>query len=64
MSTYTLRRLTFKNLTPNSSKKDWEKFFKELNFIKNRFGKDYLDKLLNKIENKEDEIIIAIENRS
>lgn len=63
MSTYTLRRLTFKKLTPNSSKKDWDKFFKELNFIKNRFGKDYLDKLLNKIENKEDEIIIAIENR-
>lgn len=63
MPKYTLRRLAFKQLSQTSSKKDWKQFFKELNYIKNRFGKDYLDQMLERIKNKNDEVIIAIENR-
>lgn len=63
MPKYTLRRLAFKKLSPKSSKKDWNQFFKELNYIKNRFGKDYLNQLLDRNNDKTDEVIIAIENR-
>lgn len=64
MPTYTLRRLAFQNITPASSKQIWKRFIKELHFIKNRFGKDYLENILKKMENREDEVIIAIENRT
>ncbi|WP_212751770.1 C-terminal helicase domain-containing protein [Mesohalobacter halotolerans] len=63
MPKYTLRRLAFEVLSPNSTKAKWKQFFKELNYIKNRYGIDYLDRILEKVKNKKDEVIIAIENR-
>ena len=64
MPKYTLRRLAFDVLTPNSAKVKWKQFFKELDYIKNRYGVDYLDKVLKKVKDKKDEVIIAIENRN
>ncbi len=63
MPKYTLRRLAFDVLTPNSAKAKWQQFYKELDYIKNRYGIDYLDKVLEKVKDKKDEVIIAIENR-
>ena len=63
MPTYTLRRLAFDVLSPNSAKAKWKQFYDELDFIKNRYGVDYLDKVLEKVKDKKDEVIIAIENR-
>lgn len=63
MPKYTLRRLAFDVLSPNSAKAKWNQFYKELDYIKNRYGVDYLDKVLEKVKDKKDEVIIAIENR-
>ncbi|MEE4247632.1 MAG: C-terminal helicase domain-containing protein, partial [Kangiellaceae bacterium] len=63
MPKYTLRRLAFEALTPNSSKSKWKQFYEGLEFIKNRYGVDYLDRVLEKVKDKKDEVIIAIENR-
>ena len=63
MPKYTLRRLAFENLTLKSSNKKWEQFFKELNYIKERYGTDYLDRVLEKVKNQKEEVIIAVENR-
>jgi len=59
---YTLRRLAFEALNPKSAKVKWNKFFEELEFIKKRYGVDYLEKVLEKVKDKKDEVIIAIEN--
>lgn len=63
MPKYTLRRLAFDVLSQNSAKAKWKQFFKELDYIKNRYGVDYLDRVLEKVKDKKDEVIIAIENR-
>lgn len=63
MPKYTLRRLAFDVLSPNSANTKWEQFYTELEYIKNRYGADYLDKVLEKVKDKKDEVIIAIENR-
>ncbi len=63
MPKYTLRRLAFDVLSPNSVKAKWKQFYKELEYIKNRYGIDYLDNVLEKVKDKKDEVIIAIENR-
>ncbi len=63
MPKYTLRRLAFDNLLPNSSKGKWKQFFEELDYIKNRYGIDYLDTILEKVKDKKEEVIIAVENR-
>ncbi|TBW26967.1 helicase-related protein [Gramella sp. KN1008] len=64
MPKYTLRRLAFDRLTPNSSKKNWTKFFDELNYIKSRYGADYLERVLEKVKNQKEEVIIAVENQN
>ena len=63
MPKYTLRRLAFDSLSPNSSKGKWKQFFEELDYIKNRYGIDYLDNILEKVKDKKEEVIIAVENR-
>src|SRR5690606_28604124 len=63
MPKYTLRRLAFDVLSTNSVKAKWKQFYKELEYIKNRYGIDYLDNVLEKVKDKKDEVIIAIENR-
>lgn len=63
MPKYTLRRLAFESLAVNSSKGKWNQFFKELEYIKNRYGVDYLDNILEKVKDKKEEVIIAVENR-
>lgn len=60
---YTLRRLAFDSLSPNSSKGKWKQFFEELDYIKIRYGVDYLDIILEKVKDQKDEVIIAVENR-
>jgi superfamily II DNA or RNA helicase/HKD family nuclease len=64
MPKFTLRRLAFDVLTPNSAQTKWKQFYKELEFIKNRFGIAYLDNVLKKVKDKKEEVIIAIENRN
>jgi superfamily II DNA or RNA helicase len=63
MPKYTLRRLAFDVLSQHSAKAKWKQFFEELDYIKNRYGVDYLDRVLDKVKDKKDEVIIAIENR-
>lgn len=63
MPKYTLRRLAFDTLSPESSKEKWKEFFKQLEYIKNRYGVDYLDRILEKVKHHKDEVIIAIENQ-
>lgn len=63
MPKYTLRLLAFDVLSPNSAKAKWNQFYKELDYIKHRYGVDYLDRVLEKVKDKKDEVIIAIENR-
>ncbi|GGK53645.1 MULTISPECIES: helicase-related protein [Flavobacteriaceae] len=64
MPKYTLRRLALDVLSASSAKAKWKQFFEELDYIKDRYGLDYLDKVLEKVKDKKDEVIIAIENRS
>lgn len=64
MPKYTLRRLAFDVLSPSSAKAKWNQFYKELDYIKNRYGVGYLDKVLEKVKDKKEEVIIAIENRN
>ena len=59
---YTLRRLAFEKLNPKSSKKNWNHFFKEIEYIKKRYGSDYLDRILEKVKDQKEEVIIAVEN--
>lgn len=63
MPKYTLRRLAFDELSHKSAKTKWVQFYKELDYMKKRYGVDYLDNVLKKVKNKKDHIIIAIENR-
>jgi len=63
MPKYTLRRLASEVLSTNSAKPKWNRFFDELEYIKKRYGVDYLDKVLEKVKDKKEEVIIAIENR-
>lgn len=64
MPKYTLRRLTFEKLTGASPKTSWNRFFQELEFIRNRYGPDYLDNILERVSEKKEEVIIAVENRN
>lgn len=60
---FSLRRLGFERLTPNSAKIKWNLFFNELQYIKKKYGVDYLDKILETVKNQKEEVIIAVENR-
>jgi len=63
MPTYTLRRLAVVDLKPKSPKADWDEFYKELNTIRKYYGDNYLQEILDRFKDQNEEIIIAIENR-
>ncbi len=60
---YTLRRLASIILEEKTTKKEKDKFFMEVRWIKNHLGENYLDNLLKKVENQNLEVIIAVENQ-
>src|SRR5699024_119290 len=55
MPKYTLRRLGFERLTPKSGKHQWQKFWDELDAIKQEFGVDYLVKMLERVKDLKEE---------
>jgi len=63
MPKYTLRRIGFEKLNSKSAKAKWNQFFKELEYIKTSYGADYLDRILDRVKDKKEEVIIAVENR-
>lgn len=63
MPKYSLRRLASEELTPKSSKTKWNDFWRELDFLKHRYGVDYLDRVLKRVKDMKEEVIIAVENR-
>lgn len=63
LSSRTLGRLGRKNLDLKSNESEQKVFFDEVKWIRNRFGKDYLEKILKNISNQRDEVVIAVENR-
>jgi superfamily II DNA or RNA helicase len=60
---YTLRRIQEHELSPKAKEKVVKSFINEINFIKNSFGEDYLDIMLENAKTHEKEIIITIENQ-
>ena len=63
MPKYSLRRLASEELTPKSSNNKWKQFWEELDFIKKRYGVDYLERVLDRVKDMKEEVIIAVENR-
>lgn len=63
LSSRTLGRLGRKQLNKKSSTKEQKAFFDEVLWIRNRFGADYLDRILDRVANQQNEVIIAVENR-
>lgn len=61
---YTLRRLTKTKLTPDSGDKLKDQFYREVNWVRNHLGEDYLDRMLERVQDQELEVIIAVENRA
>jgi len=64
LSSRTLGRIGRKNLTEVSSQKERKALFDEIIWIRNQFGADYLDRILKRVENQANEVIIAVENLS
>ncbi len=62
LSKRTLGRIGRKKLSPSSSAKEKKAFFDEIAWIRNHLGHDYLDLILQKVENQKLEVIIAVEN--
>ena len=61
LSKYSLRRLGGFDLKPQMPK-ELKKFRKELQYLLQKLGEDYLDVIKKRIENNYHEIIIAVEN--
>jgi superfamily II DNA/RNA helicase len=61
---YTLRRLSSITMGDKTSRKDQDKFFAEVRWIRNHLGRDYLERILKRVENQNLEVIIAVENRT
>ncbi len=62
LSSKTLRRLgtiKFENL---NTPKNFKDFTEEVYWIRNHFGDDYLDRILKRVDNQKNEVIIAVEN--
>jgi superfamily II DNA or RNA helicase len=62
LSIRTLGRLGRKVINPKSNQKEIDAFKKEIIWIRNHFGDDYLDKILKRVDNQKNEVIIAVEN--
>ena len=62
LSDRTLGRLGRVSISQNSSDKELKAFLEQVQWLKNYFGADYLDKILKRIESQKNEVIIAMEN--
>lgn len=63
LSVRTLGRLGRKTIDINSSEKEIKALTNEINWIRNQFGDDYLDRILKRVDNQKNEVIIAVENQ-
>jgi superfamily II DNA or RNA helicase/HKD family nuclease len=61
ISKYSLRRIANIDLKPEKPK-ELDRFIKELDWLVNNLGHDYLDIVKSKVKDNKDEIIIAVEN--
>jgi superfamily II DNA or RNA helicase len=59
----TLGRLARNELTNKSSEEAKKTFTKEVLWIKNSLGTDYLERILKRIEHQRNEVVIAVENQ-
>jgi len=64
LSIRTLGRLGRKTIDIKSSEKEIEALTNEINWVRNHFGDDYLDRILKRVDNQKNEVIIAVENHS
>ncbi|MCX6308398.1 MAG: C-terminal helicase domain-containing protein, partial [Bacteroidia bacterium] len=62
LSDRTLGRLSRNVLNIHSSEKDMKNFTNEVLWIRNSLGKDYLERILKRIEHQRNEVVIAVEN--
>ena len=62
LSIRTLGRLGRKSINPKSSEKEIKALTNEINWVRSHFGDDYLDKILKRVDNQKNEVIIAVEN--
>jgi ribosomal protein S15P/S13E len=62
LSVRTLGRLGRKTIDIKSSEKQIKAFTNEINWVRKHFGDDYLDKILKRVDNQKNEVIIAVEN--
>lgn len=63
LSSRTLGRLGRKKLSMKSNFNEQKAFLDEVLWIFNQLGSDYLDRILKRIENQKNEVIIAVENQ-
>ncbi len=64
LSIRTLGRLGRKTINTKSSEKEIKALTNEINWIRNQFGDDYLDRILKRVNNQKNEVIIAVENKN
>ncbi len=62
LSKYTWRRLASANLDKSPTQKNLKTFIDEVKYVRKTFGADYLDKVLERVSDQGEEIIIAVEN--
>jgi superfamily II DNA or RNA helicase len=63
LSSRTLGRIGRKNLTLTSTEKANKEFFDEIRWIRNQLGADYLERILDRVKDLKDEVIISVENQ-
>lgn len=63
LSKWSLRRLGGTELNHSSSKKTIKDFLNEVDWLKRNLGRDYLDRVLARVEHQKTEVIIAVENQ-
>jgi hypothetical protein len=62
LSVRTLGRLGRKTINIKSSEKEIKALTNEIDWVRNQFGDDYLDRILKRVDNQKNEVIIAVEN--
>ncbi len=64
LSSKTLRRLASEKPENLIKIKNFKDFTNEINWVRNHFGDDYLDRILKRVDNQKNEVIIAVENQT
>lgn len=62
LSVRTLGRLGRKSISKDSNENEIKALTNEINWVRNHFGDDYLDRILKRVDNQKNEVIIAVEN--